>query len=114
VERPLPDTDDFNGGWMAESLYQEFYDYVEPYMDRTFAWGGGGFTRAIVIPPGNMEFDQLEHGEPGEIRQRVRDQLSPGKKQLSMTTSPGPIIQVSRRLVENYKAWINAALEFGS
>ena len=63
---------------------------------------------------GNMEFDMLEHGKPGDVREHVRDQLSDGKNRLIMTTSAGPISSVNQQLVENYKAWIDAALEFGA
>ncbi len=63
---------------------------------------------------GNLEFDDLEHKKPAQIREHVRDQLSCGTNRLILTTSAGPISQVSRRLVDNYKAWIDAALEFGS
>ena len=59
VERPLPESDDFTRGWMADPLYQELYDYVEPHMDRTFGWGGGGFNRTIVIPPGSMKSEEI-------------------------------------------------------
>jgi uroporphyrinogen-III decarboxylase len=59
VERPLPDAEDFTRGWMADPLYQELYDYVEPHMDRTFGWGGGGFNRTIVIPPSSMETEEI-------------------------------------------------------
>ncbi|MFW5923158.1 MAG: hypothetical protein ACOCSQ_02115, partial [Planctomycetota bacterium] len=62
---------------------------------------------------GNLEFDDIEHKEPAQIREHVRDQLSYGTKRLIMTTSAGPISSVSRRLVDNYKAWIDAIREFG-
>lgn len=58
VERPLPEADHFTQGWMAEPLYQELYDHVEPHMDRTFGWGGGGFNRMLMIPPKNMRHEE--------------------------------------------------------
>jgi len=61
---------------------------------------------------GNLEFDMLELGEPEDIRRHVRDILSHGKKRLILSASAGPISAVSPRLVANYKALIDAALEF--
>jgi uroporphyrinogen-III decarboxylase len=63
---------------------------------------------------GNLEFDMLESGEPRQIRQHVRDILALGSRRLILSASAGPISAVSRRLVENYKAWIDTALEYGA
>jgi uroporphyrinogen-III decarboxylase len=62
---------------------------------------------------GNLEFQELEFSEPIEIRDRIREILSHGSERLILGSSAGPISAVSPRLVSNYKAWIDAALEFG-
>ncbi len=61
---------------------------------------------------GNLEFDELENSRPDQIRERVRDILSLGKERLILGASAGPINAVTTRLVENYKAWIDAYREF--
>jgi uroporphyrinogen-III decarboxylase len=63
---------------------------------------------------GNLEWDMLESAAPEEIRAQVREILSHGKERLILAASAGPISAVSRRLVDNYKAFIDAALEYGS
>lgn len=70
ADRPLPDAEDFSRGWMAEPLYQELYDYVEPHMDKTFGWGGGGFNRTIMIPPDRFESEEIERTDD-HVRNRT-------------------------------------------
>jgi len=62
---------------------------------------------------GNLEFDMLESAEPAQIRQRVKEILAHGNRRLILGASAGPISAVSRRLADNYKAWIDTALEHG-
>lgn len=61
---------------------------------------------------GNLEWCMLEHAEPSDIRQEIRRALETGTQRLVLGASGGPISSVTRRLVDNYKAWIDAALEF--
>jgi uroporphyrinogen-III decarboxylase len=61
---------------------------------------------------GNIEFDMLEFGQPEDLRRCVRDILSRGSRRLILSTSACPISAVSPRLVGNYKALLDAALEF--
>ncbi len=60
---------------------------------------------------GNLEFDELEYAEPEAIRRRVAGILSHGRRRLILAASAGPISPVSPRLADNYRAWIDAALE---
>jgi hypothetical protein len=62
---------------------------------------------------GNLEFDELEFAEPAHIRKRVKEILSFGRRRLILSASAGPITHVTPRLVDNYRAMIDAALEFG-
>ena len=62
---------------------------------------------------GNLEFDALSHAEPGEIRDQVREILSHGNRRVILSASAGPVGAVTPRLAENYRAWVDAALEFG-
>ena len=62
---------------------------------------------------GNFAFDELESAEPHRIRERVKQLLSHGTDRLILGASAGPLSSVSQRLVDNYKAWIDAALELG-
>jgi len=61
---------------------------------------------------GNLEFDELEHAEPARIRERVREILRLGSDRLILTASAGPINAVTERLAENYRVWIDTALEY--
>jgi uroporphyrinogen-III decarboxylase len=63
---------------------------------------------------GNLEFDELEYAEPDYIKKRVWDILKLGKDRLILGASAGPISPVTPKLVENYKAWIDAVLEYFS
>ena len=63
---------------------------------------------------GNLEFDFLESAEPVEVREHVKEVLSHGNRRLILGSSAGPISAVTPRLVDNYKAWVDTALEFGA
>lgn len=63
---------------------------------------------------GNLQFSDLCNAEPEVIRGQVREVLSFGTRRLILGASAGPITHVSRRLVDNYKAWIDTALEYGT
>jgi hypothetical protein len=90
-------------------------DPVEP------PFGGGDVTmvqaRELVGDSltlcGNLQFDELERSTPEAIRQRVRETIDTGKRRLILSASAGPISRPSRRMLANYRAWIDAALEFG-
>jgi hypothetical protein len=60
---------------------------------------------------GPLQWSDLESREPDEIRRQVREVLALGSHRLILTSSAGPITAVTRRLVDNYKAWIDAARE---
>ncbi|MFW5870792.1 MAG: uroporphyrinogen decarboxylase family protein [Candidatus Sumerlaeota bacterium] len=62
---------------------------------------------------GNLEFSELETLEPAEIKKRVCEILSTGKRRVVLGASAGPITHVTPRLAGNFKAWIDAALEYG-
>ena len=62
---------------------------------------------------GNLEFDELEHASPEIIRRRVREVLSHGNRRLILAASAGPLSAMTPRLADNYRAWIDTALEFG-
>jgi hypothetical protein len=62
---------------------------------------------------GNLEFDELEHGEPDYIRARVREILSLGSRRLILGASTGPISAVTPRLAANYRAWVDEAVRIG-
>jgi hypothetical protein len=61
---------------------------------------------------GNLEFQEVEFSEPTEIRDRIREILLHGSERLILGSSAGPISAVTPRLVSNYKAWVDAVLEF--
>jgi uroporphyrinogen-III decarboxylase len=62
---------------------------------------------------GNLEWDRLEYGTPEEISAQVREILIHGNRRLVLGASAGPISAVTPRLVTNYKAWVDTALEHG-
>jgi len=61
---------------------------------------------------GNLEFDMLEHADTQTVQKHVRDVLSHGPRRLIIGASAGPISAVTPKLVDNYKAWIDAVLEY--
>ncbi len=63
---------------------------------------------------GNIEWSELCFAEPAHIRRRVREVLSLGKERLILSTSAGPIGPITPRIAENYRAFVETALEFGS
>jgi uroporphyrinogen-III decarboxylase len=63
---------------------------------------------------GNLEWDELESAEPHQIREHVRRVLALGNRRLILAASAGPISAVTPRLAANYRAWVDAAEEFGS
>ncbi len=57
---------------------------------------------------GNIEFVELEHGEPHEIRKQVREIIATGKQRLIMTDAALQLRQaVTERMDLNYRAWID-------
>lgn len=87
-------------------------DPVEPPPagDVTYAEARGiAGDRLTLI--GNLEFDELESHNTEHIRNRVQEIISLGKQRLILGASAGPINAVTRRLVDNYKMWIDTYLE---
>ncbi len=68
----------------------------------------GGYLTLV----GNLEFDELENADSIYIKKRVWEILKLGKNRLILGASAGPISAVTPRLVNNYKAWIDAVLEY--
>lgn len=62
---------------------------------------------------GNLEFSDLCNAEPAFIEKQVRDILSMGTRRVILSASAGPITHVTRKLVDNYKTWIDTVREFG-
>ena len=62
---------------------------------------------------GNLEFHELCFSDPPHIRNRVKEILELGKRRLVLGASAGPIGTSTQRLADNYRAWIETALEFG-
>jgi uroporphyrinogen-III decarboxylase len=60
---------------------------------------------------GNLQFSDLCNGTGEQIAAQVREVLSMGTRRLILGASAGPITRVDRRLVDNYKAWIDAAID---
>jgi uroporphyrinogen-III decarboxylase len=60
---------------------------------------------------GNLEFDELCFSEPSHIRKRVKEILEQGKDRLILGSSAGPVSAVTPQLADNYRAWIETALE---
>ena len=59
---------------------------------------------------GNLEFDELEFGEPQQIKNHVKEIMSLGKRRLVLSASSGPITTITPRLADNYRAWVEAAI----
>ena len=60
---------------------------------------------------GNLEWDELAFAEPEQIRARVREILALGDCRLILAASAGPISAITPHIAENYRAWIDTALE---
>jgi|YNPNPStandDraft_1061719.scaffolds.fasta_scaffold43469_1 uroporphyrinogen-III decarboxylase len=62
---------------------------------------------------GNLEWSELCFAEPAHIRNRVKELLSLGNRRLILSTSAGPTGPITPRLAENYRAFVETALEYG-
>lgn len=62
---------------------------------------------------GNVEWDQLCFAQADEIRQQVREILALGNDRLILSTSAGPISQITPQIADTYRAFVAAALEYG-
>ena len=60
---------------------------------------------------GNLEFDELEYSTPEQIRERIEEISRHGSRRLILGASAGPISKVTSKLVDNYKAWVDSAVE---
>jgi len=62
---------------------------------------------------GNLEWDELCFSEPEQIRRRVKEILDLGTDRLILGASAGPVSAITSKIADNYRAWIETALEFG-
>jgi len=62
---------------------------------------------------GNLEFEDLCYLNSEDIRDQVKKILSYGSKRLILGASAGPISEITPKIAENYRTWIETALEFG-
>ena len=62
---------------------------------------------------GNLESVELCTAEPAYIRRRVKEIVSLGKDRLILTSSDGVYAAIDQKTADNYRAWIDTALEFG-
>jgi len=62
---------------------------------------------------GNLQYADLCHRRPTDIREQVREMLAMGTRRLILGASAGPMGPITPRMAENYRAWIDAAREFG-
>ncbi len=63
---------------------------------------------------GNLEWVELVEESPDHIRRRVKEIIDTGKRRLILSSSAGPNSRMSPGLIANYRAWIEAALEYGA
>jgi len=70
-------------------------------------------TDGRITLMGNLEFDELCFADPADIRNRVKEILKLGKDRLILAASAGPTSPITPRVADNYRAWIDTALEFG-
>jgi uroporphyrinogen-III decarboxylase len=61
---------------------------------------------------GNLEFDELATSTAGEIKKRILEMARFGSRRLILAASAGPISTITPKLAENYKAWIDTALQY--
>ena len=71
-------------------------------------------SRGEVTLRGNLEYNEFTHLDPARMRARVKELLSDGNRRIILAASAGPNTSVSRRVADNYRAFVDAALEFGS
>ncbi len=70
-------------------------------------------SRGEVTLRGNIEYNEFTHLAPRQIRERVKDILSDGNRRLILSTSAGPNTHINRHIADNYRAFVEAALEYG-
>ena len=62
---------------------------------------------------GNLEYNEFTHLTPPQIRDRVKDILADGNRRIILSTSAGPNTYITRHIADNYRAFVDAALEYG-
>ncbi len=62
---------------------------------------------------GNLEFDEFAYLDPAGIRARVKEIFEGGNCRIILSTSAGPNTYISQKVADNYKAFVDAGLEFG-
>ena len=70
-------------------------------------------SRGMITLQGNVEFNEFVHLTPVEMRRRVREVLADGNRRMILSTSAGPTTAVTRQVADNYRAFVDAALEYG-
>jgi uroporphyrinogen-III decarboxylase len=63
---------------------------------------------------GNLEFDELTHLDPPAIRARVKEIFRNGNRRIILGASAGPNTHISEGVAENYRAFVDAGLAYGS
>ena len=66
-----------------------------------------------VTLAGNLEFNEFTYLDPLAIRERVREIFQNGNSRVVLGTSAGPNTDISQRVADNYRAFVDAGLEFG-
>jgi uroporphyrinogen-III decarboxylase len=62
---------------------------------------------------GNLEFDELTHLDPPAIRARVKEIFQNGNRRIILGASAGPNTHISERVADNYRAFVDAGIDFG-
>lgn len=78
--------------------------------DRPPLWLREGFDLLDPIPPAD-DFRNGWRAEPAHIKARVREILADSQVRTVVGASAGPMSKVSRRIVENYRALVEAIQE---
>jgi len=60
---------------------------------------------------GNLEFDELENSDREHIRYRINKIMSYGVDRLILCASAGPISKITKKMADNYRAWIDTVVE---
>ncbi|MBT3275485.1 MAG: hypothetical protein HN368_20180 [Spirochaetales bacterium] len=97
------------------SMGADSTDPVEP-----FPAGDLSFREAREISQGditlrgNIEYNEFTYMTPVQMRVRVKELLADGSKRVIISTSAGPNTSINQTIADNYRALIDAALEYGN
>ena len=71
-------------------------------------------SRGEVTLRGNLEYNEFTHLTTKQMSGRVKEILADGNRRVIVSASAGPNTYITKHIADNYRALVDAALEYGS